>query len=234
MKVLITMKLRLLLVALLGCVALLASACAPEIELLNPSYLQDTSLITQDPCAAPCWNGIIPGVTRWGDAVALIQDNPDFQDVNEQQSDETDEIVISFQRKDGVPCCLVYTSDGNTVDQILLQLAPDVTVAQVIEAHGESTYVTGNVVTEDQANLGLYYPELQTVIYAFVAGEQGALSAESPIWAVVYVRESDIEEMIRISPLYLWDGYKTYAEYITGNYDVTPVPTEAEADADTE
>jgi hypothetical protein len=36
----------------------------------------DTSLLTDDPCAAPCWQSIIPGVTTEGEARRLLKDSP--------------------------------------------------------------------------------------------------------------------------------------------------------------
>jgi hypothetical protein len=218
------MKLRLLILASL--LVLFVSACAPAIELRNPGYLQDTSLITGDPCAAPCWRGITPGETEWADALVRLQDDPTLQDVREQQSEESPEIAASFQRRDGVPCCLIYSRAGDVVDQILLQLAPAITLGQVIEEHGEPTYVSGAEVSAEQASLALYYPEKLMVVYAFVAGvAQGTLSETSEVFAVLYVRERDMEEVIQYSPLYNWEGYQSYAAYIDEQYDKTAVPT---------
>ncbi|HEX2621061.1 MAG TPA: hypothetical protein VHL11_12960 [Phototrophicaceae bacterium] len=218
------MKLRLIVLAFSG--SLLLSACAPAVELLNPGYLEDTSLIDATPCEAPCWRNITPGVTEWTKAVAQLQDDGTLQDVKEQPSDETSEIAATFQRRDGIPCCLIYTHDGKVVDQILLQLAPKTTAGQVIEKYGEPTYVTGNEVSGEQAAIALYYPEQQMVVYAFAAGkEKGTLSATSEIFAVLYVRADDMDDVLVHSSLYKWDGYKSYAAYITGTYDITAVPT---------
>jgi hypothetical protein len=218
------MKLRLLILAAL--LALFASACAPAIELRNPSYLQDISLITGEPCASPCWRGIIPGETEWGDALAQLEDDPTLQDVTTQPSEDSSEIAASFQRRDGVPCCLIYSREGEVVDQILLQLAPDITVSEVLDVHGEPTYVSGAGVSAEQASLGLYYPEKQMVVYAFIAGEEsGTLTAESEVFAVLYVKPSDMDEVITYNPLYAWEGYQTYATYIDEQYDKTAAPT---------
>jgi hypothetical protein len=218
------MKLRLILLA--GLVLFVLSACAPAIQLLNPAYLQDTSLIDSEPCGAPCWRDITPGETDWAVALAKVQDDPTLQDVKEEPSAETGEIAASFQRRDGIPCCLIYSRDGTTVDQILLQLAPDIKVGQVLEVLGEPTYVTGNEVSADQAALALYYPDKQTVVYAFVAGkEAGTLTAESEVFAVLYVRADDMADVLEASDLYKWEGYKSYSAYIDENYDITAVPT---------
>jgi hypothetical protein len=227
------MKLRLVAIATLTIMAaILIAGCQPQVELLSEQYLQDTSLVTGDPCSAPCWRNIIPGETTWTDALARVQDDATLAEVNEQTAEDSSERAITFQNRDGIPCCLLYSTDGQVVDQILLQVAPAMTTGQVIDVLGEPTYVAGTDsenaqgLSPEQASLALYYPEAQTVVYAFVAGrESGALTADSQIFAVLYVRPDDMEEVIAGSSLYLWDGYKPYAEYITGNYDLTPEPT---------
>jgi hypothetical protein len=232
-KVFSLMKLRSVAIALpVILAAVLIAGCQPQIELLSEQYLQDTSLVTGDPCSAPCWRNITPGETAWTDALARVQDDPTLAEVNEQTSEESSEVAITFQNRDGIPCCLLYSTDGEVVDQILLQVAPDMTTGQVIDVLGEPTYVAGTDsenaqgLSPEQASLALYFPEAQTVVYSFVEGrENGALSEQSPIFAVLYVRADDMEEVIAGSALYLWDGYKPYAEYIDGNYDVTPEPT---------
>jgi hypothetical protein len=232
-KVFSLMKLRSVAIALpLILVAILIAGCQPQIELLSEQYLQDTSLVTGNPCSAPCWRNIIPGETGWTDALARLQDDATLAEVQEQTSEESSEVAITFQNRDGIPCCLLYSTDGEVVDQILLQVAPDMTTGQVVDVLGEPTYVAGTDnenaqgLSPEQASLALYYPDVQTVVYAFVEGrENGALSEQSPIFAVLYVRPDDMEEVIAGSSLYLWDGYKPYAEYISGSYDVTPEPT---------
>lgn len=221
------MRLRPILLAVSGCLlTLLISACAPAIELRNPAYLQDTSLIDDTPCGAPCWRDIIPGETSWTSALAKVQDDPTLQDVREEVSDETTELAASFQGRDGIPCCLIYSRDGDTVDQILLQLAPVLQLGQVIEKYGDPEYVTGSSVSADQGAIALYYPANQMVVYAFVAGQEtGQLSATSEVFAVLYVRESDMTEVIRGGNFHLWDGYQPASAYINETFDITGVPT---------
>src|SRR5690606_35143298 len=120
------MKLRVLLVLLVAMVVV--AACAAPPELRNPSFLKDSSLVDNEPCEAPCWRGITPGVTTCRDALATLEDDPTLSDIKTETNEETGEIAATFQRSEGAPCCLVYTSDGDHVDQMLLQLAPDNTL----------------------------------------------------------------------------------------------------------
>lgn len=205
---------------------ILLAACAAPPELRNPAYLKDTSVIDNEPCGAPCFRGITPGETEWGDAVTILEDDSTLAEVNVTQDAQTDGIVATFQQQDGIPCCLVYTEDGETVSQILIQVAPDMTASQVLEALGEPAYVSGAELSPEQASLALYYPEIQTVVYAFIAGkETGVLTENSEIFAVLYVKPEDMEEVVTYSDLYAWQGYQNYAEYINGEYDKTAAPT---------
>jgi hypothetical protein len=171
---------------------------------------------------------LTPGESDWGDAIITLQDDITLGSVEERTDENTGEVAVSFQQRNSeTPCCLLYSRDGDTVDQILLQLAPDqVTVGEVIAAHGNPTYVTGNEVDGEQAALALYYPEQRMVVYVFIPGKEiGTFDAGSQVFAVLYVRADDMDAVIKGSPLYLWEGYQPYSAYIDEQYDITPVPT---------
>lgn len=218
------MKLRVLLVLLVVTVA--AAACAAPPELRNPSFLNDSSLVDNVPCEAPCWRGITPGVTDWGDALTRLEDDGTLADLKVEANEETGEIAATFQRRDGVPCCLVYSRDGELVDQMLLQLAPSNTLADVIGNLGEPSYFSGTEVSPEQAAAALFYPDHQLVVYAFVAGvAEGAISETSEVFAALYLSETDMQQVLQTSNLYDWLGYDSYAAYTARDYDVTPLPT---------
>src|SRR5690606_1401909 len=206
------MKLRVLLVLLVVMVAV--AACAAPPELRNPSFLRDSSLVDNEPCAAPCWRGITPGETTWRDALTILVDDATLSDVKTETNEETGEIAATFQRADGVPCCLVYSSSGDVVDQMLLQLAPDNTLGDVIENLGEPEYFSGTEVSPEQAAAALFYPAHNLVVYAFVAGvAEGSITAESEVFAALYLTEEDMAEVPQTSNLHDWLGYDTYAAY---------------------
>ncbi|MFO0882571.1 MAG: hypothetical protein U0894_00005, partial [Pirellulales bacterium] len=134
-------------------------------------------------------------------------------------------------------CCAIVSNSGDAVDDadvvnyIQVRLSPDITLGQLIEAHGEPTYVVnGEEVSDDQAYVVLLYPDIPIIAYAFVAGAaNGVLSSSSEIIFVVYVTEESMQdEVIRNSSLQAWDGYQTYSYYAESEsnpYEVTPQPT---------
>lgn len=218
------MKLRLLFIVF--ALVMVAAACAPPPELRNEGYLQDTSLIDGEPCGPPCWRGIIPGETSWSEARSILEDDPTLSDVEVRDEDESSEIALTFRRVDGVPCCLLYTENGEQVDQMLFQLAPEMTLDDIVEVYGEPAYLSLSEVSDDQAAAALYYPDILSIVYAFVAGKNtGTISAESEIFAVLYVRQSDMDLVVENSSLYIWDGYASFQDYAGRDYDITPIPT---------
>jgi hypothetical protein len=229
------MKLRLLLLAA-GLLTLIVTACAPTIELRNEAYLNDTSLISQDPCSAPCWRGLTPGETPWNTAITQLEDDATLQDVRIQPpAEDSPATAASFQRVDGIPCCLIYSENGITVDQIFLQVAPNMTLEQVIAAYGEPSYIAGRT-DSGQSVAEVYFPEHQLVVYAYITdSEEGQVAPTSEIVAILLARPQDIQQAIERSDLYNWNGYQSYAEYFTDQpFDKTAVPTELWTTPETE
>lgn len=213
------MKSRLLLPGVLLLVLLIA-ACSPAPNLRNPKFLKDTSLITKDEkCDAPCWRGIIPGETKWSDALVILQDQADLDDPQSQAiPDSGNAIGASWQPTGGEACCQVISEDGNTVSSIFLQIAPDITVKQLIDARGEPEYVLGTPGTDDQAIINLFYPKQNMIVFAFVAGAaSGALSEKSEIIGVYYSTTDRMDLGVKLSSLYGWKGYQTFISYAPDN-----------------
>ncbi|MBL8117647.1 MAG: hypothetical protein J0L63_05420 [Anaerolineae bacterium] len=230
------MKFRLLLLSVVV-VAVLMAACVPAPNLRNEKFLQDSSLIEIDEnCDAPCWRGITPGETKWADAVTILEDQSDFDDPQVQEiPDAAPAKGASWQPTDGEPCCQIVTEDGDTVSSIFLQIAPNVSLGEVIEARGEPTYVLGTAGTDDQAIVNLFYPDQNMIVFAFVAGAaNGALSESSEIIGVYYTTPDRMALGINLSDLYGWKGYQPFSAYapdaenadfaITQSVTLTPTP----------
>lgn len=219
------MKHRLILPGVIA-LLLLFAACAPPPPLRDDSLLQDISLISTDSdCSAPCWRGITPGETAWGDALTILEDDTTLENVNVQEDDQSSAKAADFQQKGGASCCQIISNDGEVVSVIFLRVAPNVSLGEMIDAQGEPTYLVGSQYTEDQAVMNLIYPEQALVAYAFVPGTSGAVSAGSEIVGILYLTPSDMDLLIKTSSLHIWDGYDSYEAYDTSEFDVTPSVT---------
>ena len=221
------MKNRMVILGLLALVLLIA-ACVPAPQIRNDKLLRDTSLLSGEPCRAPCWRGITPGVTTWREAQNIIEDTAEFTKIEVRTDDESDAAQITWQQgEDGQSCCVIVSETQQTADRLFLQLAPEITMAQMTAEYGEPTYAVGAEVTKDQAVINLVYPEYAMVAYAFVAGaETGAISAESEIVGVLFVTSDDMELLLQTSSLHNWEGYQAYSAYTPdedeATFDVTP------------
>ncbi|MBC7870755.1 MAG: hypothetical protein H7Y09_07930 [Chitinophagaceae bacterium] len=213
------MKFRLILIAAFP---MILAACGPTPELRNENFLRDTSFLTDEPCGAPCWRGITPGETAWNDALTIIEDDATLDELKTEASDNSPIIGAVWSQKDGDGCCQMYTEDGENVDIIILQTAPDATLGQVIEKWGEPLYAAGEPFSDDQAVFSLFYPDVPMLVYAFVAGEAGELSDASEIIGFGYFAPDRMDLLLQASNLHTWDGYQSFADYMNSEYEVTP------------
>ncbi len=220
------MKLRFMLPGLLALVLLFA-ACAPPPELRDPNMLQDTSLVSGEPCEAPCWRGITPGETTWSDALTILEDDTTIENLNTQTDDNSNAALAEWNQKGGSACCQMFSDDGETVSVLLLRVAPTMTLGDVIDRYGEPTYVVGSPFTDDQAALNIIYPERDMVIYVFSAGATGTISETSEVFATLYVVPSQMELLINTTSLHAWEGYGSFEQYSETNedFEVTPAIT---------
>lgn len=194
--------------------------------LLTDTFLADTSLVENDPCVAPCWRGITVGETSWDDAIGILENDAQLSDLEMDLNELTGEIVLTFRQIDGDPCCLIYTKDGDKVDQILLQLAPDNTLGDVIGNLGAPSYFNGTEIDPSQAAASLYYPDRQLIVYAFVEGaNRGVITEKSEIFAALYMTVEDMQTLIETTSLIAWHGYNSYRGYLSQPFAVTPVAT---------
>lgn len=218
------MNRRLLATAVTALVFLVA-ACAPAPELRNENLLQDSSFLTGEPCGPPCWNGIIPGETSWNDALNIVEDDESLENLETRSSDDTDVIGAIWSPVDGDSCCQMYTEDGETVDIVILQTTPANTLGEAIEQFGEPTYVIGETLNDDQGVFTLFYPDQQTLLYVFVAGESGALSETSELIGFAYFSENRMELLTLTNDLHEWEGYQSYTAYMESDFEITPSVT---------
>ena len=210
------MKQRLLIVfAALAALAL--SACAPNVNLLDDSKLNDRSLLSGEPCVAPCWNGITPGETRYRDAKLIIEGDARFKITEEPDPQEdSPSRLFTFAEGENQGCCQVFSRDGEIVTSFLLQLAPVVTFGPVVDNLGEPQYVSGQELSGEQAYLAMVYPDRPLVVYAFVAGPSADLSVHSEIIGAMYMSSDEMNQMLTCTSLNNWGGFLPFSSYVGG------------------
>lgn len=219
------MRFRVLFLILLTLSALLVAACAPAPELRNENFLQDTSFVDGDPCGPPCWRDIVVGETPWNEAITIIEDDATLADLEQQTADDSSIIGALWAPVDGDGCCQMFSEDGEIVDVLILQTAPLVTLGEVLDEHGDPEYLTGETLTDDQGVFSLFYPDLNMLIYAFVAGESGELTEASEVIGFGYFSDARMELLLLTNDLHAWEGYQSYGAYMESEFEVTPSVT---------
>lgn len=203
---------------------LITSACAPSPELRNDAYLNDSSLVSGNPCEAPCWQNLIAGESAWGLAQDLIANNADYTVITNSRDRNTGEAWIEFAYQNGPVCCRLYTRNQETLSSIYLLLSPQNTLQEVLEAYGEPQFITAQVETPDQSYIALVYSELSFVVYVFAENtSDAALKEDSPVIGVAYQAPSEMEMLLQSQTLFAWIGYGTLGD-ILAEAEVTPAP----------
>ncbi len=223
------MKLRNILL-LVGLVFLIA-ACAPTPQLRSDRLLQDDSFVSDEPCAAPCWRGIIPGETGWNDALNIIRGDTTLMSLQTRTDEATQQIGAAWAQRDGDNCCQMFSEDSVTVSFIVAQTTPRTRLGEVVEKHGEPSYIIGDTVSGDQALVSVYYPTIPMLIYVFVEGENGQISDRSEVVGFAYLTADLMDELLQTSSLHAWDGYKTFNVYMQSEFEIVPVAEGETTDA---
>lgn len=207
------MNRRLLLALLL--LAMSLAACAGEIDLLDEKKLQDASLLSGEPCEAPCWNDIKPGETSYRDAKLILESDGRFKIAEESEADdERPGRAFSFGEGENPACCQLISGDGETVSSLMLQLAPTMTFGPVFDKYGEPDYIAGQEVSQEQAYVVTLYLDVPLIVYAHVeGGGQGSVSVSNKIIGAMYLSEAEMERAMTCARLFNWRGFQSFAAY---------------------
>lgn len=214
------MRVRFILLASLF--TLIITACAPEVRILSDKLLQDTSVITDEPCAAPCWRGITPGETKWNDALAILEADETLTDLQIRTNSDTGQIGAAWSVANGDRCCQMFTQDSETVDLIVLSTTPALTFGEIIDKYGEPEYIIGQSLASDQALASIYYLDVPMMIYLYSEGESGTINEASPVVGFAYTTADLMQLVVDTSNLYHWAGFGTFSDIVGGDYDLTP------------
>lgn len=182
----------------------------PEQTLLDARFLDDSSFVSGEPCAPPCWQNIVPGETTLADALAIVKALPGITVL--QQADK----AFQFGRPEAPPCCQISAGESGAVDAIILQFAPEMTIGNAIDVYGEPLFFRGQPFTAGEAILWFYYPELYTMIQVVVAGFDASLEVGSPLVAAYYLTEMDTSGAVAAGAFSPWKGFVSYQDYVGG------------------
>jgi hypothetical protein len=206
-------------------VGVVLAGCQPPPPLINNNLLVDDSLITGQPCEAPCFQGITVGKTTLVDGTDIIKRNAAFKDVQNREATGDQPAVAQWNTASGEFCCQMIASQTGLVESITLRLAPKITVGQVIDKYGEPPYTFSAEYSDSEAVIQLLYPTQGLVLLVVPGNASSSLEAGDPVVAVIYLDPARFGDLLKEATLQGWLGYTSFAEYKAATPIVTPVPT---------
>jgi len=194
------------------------SACSPPPPLVSAKYLNDRSLVTDDPCAAPCFQGITVGQTTYTAAVALLKGNALFSNVQSQDSPAQ----ADWSTAGGDSCCQMTADDKGVVNALLVKLAPNVTAKQLIDKFGNPKYVTGVDYSAQEVALALIFPDKGVVAWVSPGDATSTLKETNPVVVALYLNPAKFDDLLATATLQGWNGFLSYSNYRTATPVITP------------
>lgn len=219
-------------VAVLMLGAVLA-ACQPAPPLKSDRYLFDTSLIIAPAisgvaCEAPCWRGITPGISTYTDAAGRLKGDSAFKDVQETAQTADAPASAVWSAESGERCCqMVANLQTGLIESVLLRLSEKaITAQQVIDKHGEPTYVQTGDYSETESVIQLIYPAKGFIAWVVPGAGDSTFDAGDPVVAVIYIDPKLLDQLVRTATLGSWSGFgKTYRAIQSATPLITAIPT---------
>ena len=181
------------------------------------SYLArpvDRSILTDSPCAAPCWRGITPGepVSR-EDVLQVLAKSPNISPNDIWQSSTGDGIAIRWYwkryRKDTGWSEIFWT--GRTVHHITLSVDFDLTVEDIIGKYGQPQAVhisLAGVPEHYYIAVNMYYPERGLRFHAKVPLDYPSLLPTTKVIGLLYTTPERLRKFMGPDQeLQPWPGY---------------------------
>jgi len=209
------------LLVLLTLAGLTLSACTPPPPLKSANYLSDKTLVSQDPCGPPCFQGITVGSTTFSDAVTKLKANAAFSNV-QTPDPQGKPPQAQFNTVKGEAVGQVTADAAGVVNAILVKLAPDVTAGQIIEKYGDPEYVTGVDYSQEEVALALIFPKIGLVAWVTPGDANGTLQKSNPVVVALYLAPGDFPKLLETATLKIWTGYQPYKTYASATAVVTP------------
>jgi|GEM_PF-5998382 len=158
----------------------------------------DRSLMTDIPCAAPCWQGIVPGITDSSQALEILKDSSYVKrsSVRAGSKDGSGRMVW-LSNVSGIYSENQITWEDDIVQDIGLQIAYELTLSEIINKFGPPEILVATWSTDnDQYFFGvsLFYPEIAMTVSGYVDFESPQIEPTTPIYHVSFYAPQSVEE----------------------------------------
>jgi hypothetical protein len=173
--------------------------------------LADRSLLTDSPCAAPCWQGIIPGKTSKSQAIQILRNNMYVKEDSLQEAGTSEWGGATWQwRVPGRRLQPGISWQDDTVQEITLGLTYDLTIEQVVNKFGPPEALIaskGGVPEHWYWIINLYYSQIGVQFKAYTREFSSLLEPSTQVGVAQLFAPISLEE--RIANVYGGDTTST-------------------------
>lgn len=184
------------------------SSCQPN---------RDMSLLTDEPCAAPCWQGIVPGVSSVEDARRVLETCVYVSEGGYSEEQQGKQTKLLLWHSADCPECTINTMsfEDNVVVTISLAITHDLTVDDVLQKFGIPEGVTtglGGLSERKYLAVSLFYPSKGLTFVASVPLDQPSLEPSTQVKHASYSVPKSFDDLSAFPPEFLqriepWQGY---------------------------
>ena len=200
-------------VGIVTCCFLFASltACTPKISGIGNRVpeIRDGGFLSSEPCAPPCFWGIIPGITTEAEAIELLQ------------SEGLCRKYTTFDHSGGVE---VFCSSGveisiqqgtDTIDVVIFRPSQTITVGDAITRYGAPDTISVGVKHQyPRVWMVLNYAHLKvSLVLAEQEGSTFWVEASTEVERINYYSTASFE-YYKTTTDSKWNGYGEYQEYL--------------------
>lgn len=173
----------------------------------------DRSILTDDPCAAPCWQSIVPGRTTSADAWGILSKlefvNHDHYPYRGKELEEGVEWVAwrTLAGGDSARLGNYYAYDG-VVRQLEVPLDFELTLQEVLDKYGAPEKLLAYQAGSDilNTNIHFFYPQLGLIFESWAdpvpPSASFALISTTPITIVYYFAPTSMNRLFDELPQY--------------------------------
>ncbi len=164
--------------------------------------VEDHSWLMKQPCAAPCWEGITPGITTAEEAQKLLQMNGSFSDVSlylPKKSPERSAVAWNWNGTNvSGEADFDASSPKHVLRKVVVGFITPVTLGDVTAAYGYPNYVSSEAQggdIPDQLTYDLYFYYISSGFYLDIINLNNtmvkpAITLETPIYSVSFFSAS--------------------------------------------
>ncbi len=162
--------------------------------------LVDDSLLSDIPCAAPCWQGIVPGETSRSQAMRILENSPYVRGDSLKEAGTS--VAGGATWWWNLPGRRLQPSilwQDDIVQEITLGLTYDLTVDQIVSKFGPPESLdlgAGGVPEHPYWIVDLYYPDVGIQFKAYTSESSDLLEPSTEVGVAIYFAPSSLKERV--------------------------------------